>query len=888
MTGLTGSRSSWTSQRVADTYLEFFRAREHLVLPSSSLVPENDPTVLLTTAGVQQFIPYFLGRQAPPSRRLCSVQKCFRTTDIADVGDLSHNTFFEMLGNFAIGDYFKEQMVPWAFELVTQGYGIPLEKLWVTVHPSDEEARRLWEAAGLPGDRIVTDESNFWGPPGASGPCGPDTELYYDWGPSVCGDKPCCGLGKCFPSCDCDRFLEFWNLVFTEFFQDADGSRVPLAQRNIDTGSGLERVARILQGVGSAYETDVFLPILRAAQDLLGAQYGASESTDQALRVIADHGRAMTFLVGDGVLPSNEGRGYVLRRIIRRAVRFGRRLGAERPFLEGVVAAVVGSMGSRYPALAPNLDHLKMVIRTEEQRFLSTLQSGLSLLDLWIEEARGNGRNHLDGEQVFRLYDTYGFPRELSEEILKEAGLSVAADEYDRALQAQRERSRGAGRFSVSRPTGETDGIVGQPATDFRGYETLDLASPILAVEGGTRGQSALAEGEAGSVVLAETPFYAEGGGQVGDTGEIITPHGTFQVEDTKRDSGGHILHIGRMLRGELAVGDASDARVDVERRRDIMRHHSATHLLHKALHVVLGPTAMQAGSLVAPNMARFDFPNDGPVTEEQLAEIEDLVNREILADLPVKTEELPFQEAVSRGAMAFFGEKYGDRVRVVSMADFSQELCGGTHVSTTGELGATYIATESGIGSGIRRVEFVAGRAAHALARTRSRQMSGVASLLGAAADQIEDRIRAVLDELKEARRTASHLEATVGQAQATGLMGRVEQVGDLRLVSGRVDATTSDGLLLIKDAVQILLQDGVIILGALIDGQPQFVASVSPTLVRPGFDAVRLIREVAAIAGGGGGGKPELARAGGKDAAKLDAALDRAPEIVRAALAS
>lgn len=897
---MTDSRVNrqWSSEAVAETFLDFFNEREHLRMPSSSLVPENDPTVLLTTAGMQQFIPYFLGEKTPPAARLCSLQKVFRTTDIGEVGDLSHHTFFEMLGNFSIGDYFKEQVIPWALELVTVSYGLPKDRIWVTVHPKDEEARRIWESAGLSSNHIVVDETNFWRRGGGSGgPCGPDTELYYDWGPEACGTASCCLNGECSPTCDCDRFLEFWNLVFMEFFEDAEGNRTPLQQKNIDTGSGFERLTRILQGVPSTYDTDLFLPIIRRVEELTGARYGASEHTDQALRVLADHGRAMTFLVSDGVVPGNEGRGYVLRRIIRRAVRYGRRLGIERPFLETVVDAVVDRMGGRHPALASTRGQIKIVIGTEEQRFLSTLQSGLSLLDRWIEAAQGAGRADLAGEQVFRLYDTYGFPRELSEEILAEAGMRVPAGEYEQALEAQRERSRVASRFAV-RPATETDvGLASQPPTIFRGYESTEWGSPILVLQADRNGAS-LGEGQRGALVLAETPFYAEGGGQVGDVGEIVTGRGAFLVEDTQRNGSGHILHIGRVLHGELAPGDIADARVDADRRRDIMRHHSVTHLLHKSLRVTLGPKAMQAGSLVSPQVARFDFPNDGPVTAEQLEQIEDLINREILADLPVNVRELPFQEAIDEGAVAFFGEKYGDRVRVVTMGDFSKELCGGTHVASTGELAAAYIASETGIGSGIRRVEVVAGRAAHELARSRGRQVGAVASRLGVAPEQVDERVQALIEELRESRRIASRLESTVGKSQAASLVARAQDVAGIRLVAGRVEATSMDGLLQVKDAVQQALGPGIIVLGAVLENHPQFVVSVSPELLlrfatservsEQRLDAVSLVKEVAALTGGGGGGRPELARAGGRDASRLDAALGKAADVVRVAVNS
>lgn len=877
-----GISHSWTSEAVAETFLGFFRARDHLLVPSSGLVPSNDSTVLLTTAGVQQFIPYMLGRQAPPSRRLCSVQKCFRTTDIDSVGDRTHHTFFEMLGNFSIADYFKDQMIPWALELVTEGFHMPLDRLWVTIHPTDDEARRIWESVGLSSSRITVDETNFWGPPGASGPCGPDTELYFDRGQQLS-----CGKPACAPGCgDCDRFLEFWNLVFIQHFEDTDGQRSPLTPRNIDTGSGFERVTAILQGVLSTYETDLFRPIIRGIEELTSVSSGASERTDYSLRVLADHGRAMTFLVGDGVLPSNEGRGYVLRRIIRRAVRYGRRLEVDRPFLADVVGLVADRMASRYPVLGATRRHIETIVQTEEQRFLSTLQSGLSILDRWIEEARATGGGEFPGQRVFRLYDTYGFPRELSEEILAEAGLRVRSGEYEQALEAQRERSRGAARFSVTRAAGEGVDLASQPATVFRGYDHLEVGSGVVALESEGRSGASLEEGQLGTVVLLETPFYAEGGGQVGDTGEIVTSRGVFLVDDTQPDGAGHLLHVGRVLQGEIAVGDIADARVDAERRRDVMRHHSVTHLLHKALRVTLGPHAMQAGSLVAPHVARFDFPNEGPVSAAQLEAIEDLINRQILADLPVIWEELPFQQAVEDGALAFFGEKYGDRVRVITIGDFSKELCGGTHVKSTGELGAAYVAAESGIGSGMRRVEVVAGRAAHELARARSRQVGALAARLGTAPEQLDERVQGLLDELREARRLASRLEALMGRAQAANLVADAERIDGLRLVSARVDATSMDALLQIKDAVQQSLGSGIIVLGAVMEGRPQFVASVSPELVRPTLDAVVLVREIAGVTGGSGGGRRELARAGGRDPSRIDAALAHAAEVVRSAL--
>ncbi len=874
--------SEWTSERVAETFLDFFRSQGHVLIPSSSLVPENDPTVLLTTAGMQQMIPYMLGRAAPPARRLCSIQKCFRTTDIDSVGDRHHLTFFEMLGNFSIGDYFKADMIPMAWEIVTRGFGIPAERLWVTVHPTDDEAPDLWRLVGLPQERIIHDRSNFWGPPGASGPCGPDTEIYVDRGAAFgCGREACLG-----PLCVCDRYLEIWNLVFMEYFQDTDGNRTPLDPRNIDTGAGLERITSVLQDTPSVYETDLFLPIINGAGELAGKRYGADEGIDYALRVLADHGRAMVFLIGDGVRPGNEGRGYVLRRVIRRAVRYGQRLGLDRPFLAELADVVIDRMSNRHPTLGATRSHIEQILSTEETGFLSTLQAGLNLLDRAIDDARRSGAGEIAGEQIFRLYDTYGFPRELSEEIVAEAGLTVGWQDFERAMAAQRERSRGAARFEVPISASLT-GTGTLKATVFLGYQRTDARSQVLAVQRDGSDTASLVEGQQGVIVLAESPFYAESGGQVGDTGEIVTADGLFVVEDTQRDGSGHVLHFGRVERGEFGAGLAVEAVLDVERRGDVMRHHSATHLLHRSLQLTLGPQAVQAGSLVAPHVARFDFPHGGPVNAEQLDEIEYRINRQILADVPVVVDELPFQEAISQGAMAMFGEKYGDRVRVVTMSDFSKELCGGAHVARTGEIGAAYIVAESGIGSGMRRVEVVAGRAAYEYARARNRQIESLADRLSSSPDRLGESVDALLAELRDARRRAARLEADLAQAQSGGMIEHLQQIEGVSLLAARAAVDSGDALGGLADTLRKQIPSGVIVLGAVINGRPQFVVSVSKDVIGPGLDAGSIVKQVAAVTGGGGGGRPEFARAGGRPdlADKLDEALARAADVVRQA---
>ena len=804
-----------------------------------------------------------LGRAEPPAPRLCSIQKCFRTTDIDSVGDRAHLTFFEMLGNFSIGDYFKAEVIPMAWELVTQGFGIGSDRIWVTVHPSDDEAPGLWRSVGLPADRIVQDESNFWGPPGASGPCGPDTEIYVDRGDAFPCDKRQC-LG---PLCDCERYLEIWNLVLMQYFQDTDGKRTPLEHPNIDTGAGLERVTSVLQDTPSVYETDLFLPIITRAGELADRVYGSDEASDYSLRVLADHGRAMVFLVGDGVPPGNEGRGYVLRRVMRRAIRYGKKLGLDRPFLADLADIVIDRMSGRYPALGATRSHIEQIVRTEENRFRSTLQSGLSLLDRWIEETRDGGARELSGERIFRLYDTYGFPKEISEEIVAEAGLSIGWDDYERAMAAQRERSRGAAKFDATKEVGRASEVMAQPATIFLGYTRTDIRSQVLAVQREGTDAPSLTEGERGTIVLAETPFYAESGGQVGDSGEIASQDGRFIVEDTQRDGSGHILHVGHVERGEFDAGLPVDAAVDVQRRADVMRHHSGTHLLHKSLRLVLGDRAIQAGSLVAPHVARFDFPHEGPVETEQLEEVEYIINQEILADVPVVVDEMHLQQAIDLGAMAMFGEKYGDRVRVVSIDDFSRELCGGTHVGRTGELGAAYIE-----GTGL------------------DRQIATLAEKLSSSPDRLGESVDALLAELRETRRRAARLEAELAQTQSGGLLERVEQIGDIPLLAASVEVASGDALGNMVDAIRRQLPNGVIVLGAVIDGRPQFVASVNKELVRPGLDAGSIVKAVASATGGGGGGRPEFARAGGKPelAGKLNDALALAEDALRQAQSS
>jgi alanyl-tRNA synthetase len=875
------SHVTWSSERLRTFFLDFFKEKGSRELPSSSLVPQDDPTVLLTTAGMQQMIPYMLGRREPPAPRMVSVQKCFRTTDIDQVGNPRTLTFFEMLGNFSIGDYFKAEAIAWAWELVRGRLELPRERLWATIHPTDDEARALWAEQDLLPDHLRELDDNWWGPPGLAGPCGPDSEIYLDRGVEIG-----CGRPDCAPGCDCDRFLEIWNLVFMQYYQDESGARTPLAQRNIDTGMGLERLTAVMQGVPTVYETDLFRPILARIEALTGERYGVDEQRDYSMRVLADHSRAMTFLVSDGVFPGNEGRGYVLRRSIRRAVRYGRKLGLTRPFLGELVETVSAVMGSRYPILQSNRAEIERVVAQEEERFSATLQSGLALLERWIGEARERQEKALSGELLFKLYDTHGFPFELSAEILHDAGLEADEAGYQQAMEDQRTRSRSSGAFREVAGARLGASIEEAAPSTFLGYSTTTAPGRVVAVlDAGGAPSNHLGAGEAGTVVLDETPFYAEGGGQVGDQGELRGERGVFVVEDTKSDGSGHVLHLGRMANGDLESGAVVEARVDAERRSRTAKHHTVTHLLHRALRDVLGPHATQAGSLVNPRVARFDFANPGAVTREQLRDVVQAVNQQILRDHPVTTEVLPYPEAIQRGVWALFGEKYGDDVRVVRVGDYSMELCGGTHVHHSGEIGSAYITSEGGIGSGMRRVEVVAGPAALEWVESRLALLDRIAGTVGAPADAAAERVQALASELQAARRELSRLESAAASARAGDLTETAVTVDGLRVVAARVEAASKDSLGETVDRLRHKLGPGVVVLGAVINGNPEFVAAASPEAIERGVAAGALVSKVADMTGGRGGGRANFARGGGKDAGQLEAALALVPELVRAA---
>jgi alanyl-tRNA synthetase len=859
-----------SSDEIRAAFIEFWETRGSHLQPSSSLIPHNDPTVLLTTAGMQQFVPYFLGKERSPYPRYVSVQKCFRTSDIDEVGDRSHLTFFEMLGNFSVGDYFKKEVIPWALEFATTAMGLVQDRIWITIHDTDDAANAIWLEAGIPQDRIKRfgDKENWWGPPGKSGPCGPNSELYYAQPGFACG----------FPGdpegCDCGR-LEFWNLVFMQYNQDEDGLRTLLPQPNVDTGMGMERATVVTQGLESIYDTDLFRPIIHAAEGVAGVTYGTNHNIDYALRVLADHARAMTFLVLDGVVPGQGDRDYVLRRIVRRAIRYGRRLGVERQFLGDMVDAVVLRMREHYPDLARESDRIKQVVAAEEELFSRTLQAGSAQVERLIAEA-GSAKT-ISGGDVFDLYQTYGFPPELTEEILREAGLTFDRAEFEAALEAERQRARQAAVVRTHQ-TGESE-FTDLPATDFLAWTATQSDTRILALQ---------RDDDTARLVLEASPFYPEGGGQVGDTGVIRTPGGLFVVDDTHIDGAGRIVHFGR-VEGEVRPGELARAEVDIGRRDRSRRHHTATHLLHRALKDVLGEGTSQQGSYVGPDQLRFDFNYPRGLDAAQLQAVTDIINDRSMDDLPVHWEIVPMDQARQMGAVMMFGEKYGDSVRVVSIGEYSRELCGGTHTHHSGELGAVAIAAESGIGTGKRRILAYAGPAALAYLQQRLRLLETVSQRVGARnPEELEARVDAMLAEMEALRRELLRRQQQQAHNAAGALVSGARVVKGVSVVAAAVDGASRDDLAKLADAVRDQLRSGVVILAGGQDGRIPLVAEVTRDLTDR-LHAGTLVKEVGARAGGGGGGnRPDFATGQGTDPAKLAAALQHAFTLVEQALPS
>ena len=862
---------------IREAFLRFFEERGHRVVKSSSLVPENDPTLLFTNAGMVQFKRVFLGEEEREYKRAVSCQKCLRVSgkhnDLENVGRTPrHHTFFEMLGNFSFGDYFKEEAISYAWELVTDAFGIDPGRLVVSVFRDDDEAFSIWrDRIGLPEARIyrLGEEENFWSM-GETGPCGPCSEIHVDFRP----EEP---LDRDDPSSETGRFLEIWNLVFMQYNRDAQGRMTPLPRPSIDTGAGLERLAAVLQGVSSNYETDLFRPLIARAAELSGVSLGRDPEHDVSLRVVADHARAVTFLIADGVIPSNEGRGYVLRRILRRAARHGALLGLDRPFLFEVADEVVAQMGDFYPELRERRPFILDRTRREEERFLETLGRGLALLEEELARVEAAGARELPGEVAFRLYDTFGFPLDLTEDIARTRGISVDQAGFDAAMAGQRARARAAWKGSGEQAVEAVYArLAGEIQVAFRGYETLEWSSPVRALLRAGEPVDEVGEGEEVEVVVDETPFYAEGGGQVGDRGVIETPGGRIEVVDTVRPAGELTVHRGRVVAGRVRVGETASLRVDAEARAATVRNHSGTHLLHAALRRVLGPQAVQKGSLVAPDRLRFDFTHDAPLRSEEIERIEDLVNEWIERNEEARIEYLPYDQAIASGAVALFEEKYGDLVRVISFGDVSTELCGGTHARSTGEIGVLKIVSEGGIAAGVRRIEALTGLGALEYMREQERALRRVAELLRAPVAEVPQRIEKLLAEKRALEKEVEQLRAELRGAASGDLLGRVREVGGIRVLGTRVEGVSARDLRSMVDELKERLGSGIVLLACEQDGRVSLALGVTPDLVDR-FRAGDLIREVAAEVGGKGGGRADFAQAGGRDAAGLDRAFER-----------
>lgn len=868
------------SSEIRQKWLDFFASKGHKIEPSAPLVPHNDPSLLWINAGMAPLKPYFDGRVKPDNPRIANAQKCIRTNDIENVGKTRrHHTFFEMLGNFSIGDYFKEEAITWAWEFLTdpKWIGFDPERLSVTVHPDDEEAYRIWhEKIGLPAERIVKLEDNFWDI--GEGPCGPCTEIFYDRGEAF-GDL---SDPEMYPGGENERFLEVWNNVFSQFNHNKDGSYTPLPSKNIDTGAGLERFAAILQNVDSNFDTDLFQPIIQATCRIAGVRYKEDEATDVALKVIADHVRTVVFAVGDGVLPSNEGRGYVIRRLLRRAVRYGKTIGIDRPFLYELAPVVGEIMGDYYPEVVDKQEFIQRVIRTEEERFHETLSEGLSILAEIIGAAEREGRKEISGTEAFKLYDTYGFPLDLTVDYAAEHGFSVDRDGFEAAMEEQRSRARSA------RQEADSMQVQGGPLADFTvksefvGYTELITSAKIIAIISGDQFAERLAAGQRGQILLDRNPFYAESGGQVSDRGTVTKSGAKAVVEEVgKAPHGQHVLTV-CVEEGGLAVGDTVEAAVDAALREETIKHHTATHLLHRALKDVLGDHVNQAGSLVEPERLRFDFSHFGAMTAAELGEVERRVNEQIWKNTAVDIYHESLEEAKAKGAMALFGEKYGDVVRVVQVGDYSMELCGGCHVSHTAQIGLFKIVSESGIGSGVRRIEAVAGRHAYLYLERQMQVLQSAASALRSNPADVPKRIEALQAQLRELGRENESLKARLNRLEAGALAGRVKTIGGVPALVAQVEAAGMDALRGMVDEMRRELGSAVILLGAAHDGKVSLIAAVTPDLHDRGLHAGNLIRQVAAACGGGGGGRPDMAQAGGKEPGKLQEALALGEKLI------
>jgi len=990
-----------TGDELRQAFLSFFQDRGHKIIPSSSLVPHKDPTLLLTSAGMVQIKSYFMGWEAPPGRRLASCQKCFRINDIDSVGDSKHLTFFEMLGNFSVGDYFKKETIFWAWDFVTKYLKLPKERLWITIYLDDDEALAYWRDVGVPAGKILRfgEEDNFWGPVGDSGPCGPCSEIHFDL-----GEELGCGKAECKPNCDCGRFSEIWNLVFTQYNQDQNGQRTPLPKPNIDTGMGLERTLAAIQGKSSPYETDLFSPLVDRICRLSGKEYGRDENTNRAIRIVAEHSRGISFLIAADVRPDNVGRGYVLRRLLRRASLSGRKLGLNDPFLSEMAEIVISQMGDLYPELVTNRHLIKEVITAEEEKFQRTLPVGMGILEqtlfrmreellsyfpsfqksfedaltqrrfrdlkrgveaavddfpedcrAWWHVLHVGGRaivqeflepterdlenlkklvsdyrastpdsfdalkrslregferfkgdvesraRRLMGVEVFVLYDTYGFPPELTAEIAREKsisidrekGLSIDWEGFQAEMERQRERARATQKVSV----GGTLDLKGElnvnrlpKQTDFVGYKVASSQSKVLELRVKEKPVETASQGDEVAIVLDKTPFYGEMGGQVGDTGEISSRKGKVTITNAIRTPSDVIIHQGNLVEGSISVGDEVKAKVDSTRRLDIARNHTATHLLQAALRQIVDRHIEQKGSLVEPERFRFDFSYTAPITEEQLNEIQRQVNEWIRRDLKAKPKRLPYKQAITEGAIALFEEKYGEEVRMLEIGKpaISKELCGGTHVSSTGEIGIFLITNKSSIGTGLHRIEAVTGRKAESLIESRLAALQSVAKEVEGSLEEVPDKVKALISELEAERKRVLSLERELSRRIAEDLLGQAEQVSGVIVLAAKVPALTMPILREMGDILRDRLKSAIVVLATVYNGKPNFLAMVTPDLIAKGFHAGDIINQVAKVTGGGGGGKAAMAQAGGKDAAKIDEALKSVKGVIASQISS
>ena len=866
---------------IREKFLSFFETKDCLRLDSFPLVPKNDASLLLINSGMAPLKPWFTGAQIPPRKRVTTCQKCIRTGDIENVGKTArHGTFFEMLGNFSFGDYFKKEATAWAWEFFTKVMEIPEDRLWVSVYEEDDEAADIWvNLVGVKPERIVRmgKEDNFW--EHGTGPCGPCSEIYFDR-----GEEFGCGSPDCRVGCDCDRFMEVWNLVFTQFDKDEDGNYNPLPNPNIDTGMGLERLAVVMQGVNNLFEVDTVQDVMKHICAISGLEYKKDEKKDVSLRVITDHIRSTVMMISDGVTPSNEGRGYVLRRLLRRAARHGKLLGINGAFLSVVADTVIDSSKDAYPELSEKREYIKKIIKIEEEKFQATIDNGLVVLTEYIEETKKNGEKLLGGAQAFKLHDTYGFPLDLTIEVAEENGLGVDTDGFNKAMQEQKETARNARSDGSSWDADEAFVFEGAQPTVFEGYSSLKCEAVVVGLaEPGEGTVSAIGRGQKGYVVCDKTPFYAEMGGQSGDIGEILADGKCVaKVINTTKNGDGFYLHE-VLCEDVIEKGVKVTLCVDKKNRLDISRNHSATHLLHKALKEVLGTHVAQAGSLVTADRLRFDFSHFEAMTTDELKETERLVNEAVLSMLPIETKELPIAEAKKMGAEAQFGEKYGDVVRVVSMGDYSVEFCGGTHLSNTSQCGLFKIISENGVAAGVRRIEAVTGRGVLSYIEEKDAVIARTgAALKTNLLNEIDKKAESLMAELKENQKEIEAVKSKMAAAKANDIMSGIKHIGDINLIVAQLDNSTVDNLRKTGDAIKEKTPMCVCVFGANTDGKISFIAMAGADAVAKGVHCGKIIKEITAIAGGSGGGKPDSAQGGGKDASKIDDALARVDEII------